>query len=169
MCKQGCSLGHRRIGYIGDRFGHQSNTERLTGYQRVLKSSGLRFRPQLAVDGDGKPVGGETALAALLGRKDPPTAVFCYNDLSALGAMRAARNLGLQLPEDLSLVGFDDLYISEYLSPALTTIRQPMRQMGRMAMETLLHLTAGQTLQHNLKVPGELIVRDSCGAPGRRK
>ena len=133
-------LGHRRIAYIGDRFGHESDAERLSGYRKALKAARLSFVPELVVHGDGKPEGGEAAMTQLLELPEPPTAVFCYNDLSALGAMRADRaHTVCAFPRILSVVGFDDLYISKYLNPPLTTVRQPMRQMGRMAMETLLH------------------------------
>ena len=160
------TCGHLRIAYIGDRLGHQSNTERFEGYRRALEQGGIPFDPRLVSIGDGKTEGGEAAMNDLLDLDRPPSAVFCYNDLSAVGAMRAARRRGLQLPAQLSLVGFDDLYISEYLNPALTTVRQPMRKMGRMAMETLLCLASGQRRVANLKVPGELIVRDSTAPPG---
>jgi DNA-binding LacI/PurR family transcriptional regulator len=162
------ALGHRRIAYIGDRFGHQSDAERLEGYRCALQAARLPLDPQLAVRGDGKPEAAETAMFGLLDLPQPPTAVFCYNDLTALGATRAARRRGLCLPADLSLVGFDDLHISQYFYPALTTIRQPMRKMGRMAMETLLDLISGRRGEQNLKVPGELVVRDSTAPPQER-
>jgi len=158
-------LGHKRIGYIGDRFGHQSDAERYTGYCRALEAAGLGADPELAQRGDGKPEGARVALARLLALASPPTAVFCYNDMSALGAMHEARNAGLNVPEDLSLVGFDDLYISQYLNPPLTTVRQPMAEMGRLAAETLLQLLAQKKSIQVLKVPGELIVRESTMPP----
>ncbi len=158
-------LGHRRIAYIGDRLGHQSDTERLTGYRRALEGAGLKLAKELVVHGDGKPEGGGQAMAQLLALPKRPTAVFCYNDMSALGAMRQIRASGLSIPEDLSVVGFDDLYFAQYLEPPLTTVRQPMRQMGRMAMETLLHIFDGPHSTHNLKVEGQLIVRHSTAAP----
>lgn len=160
------ALGHRRIAYLGDRHGYQSDAERQTGYRRALKERGLPFDLRLVARGDGKPEGAEIAIEELLALPEPPTAVFCYNDMSALGAMRRIRNHGLRIPEDISIVGFDDLYISQYIDPPLTTVRQPMRQMGRMAMETLLQIFAGAESGHDIRVPGELIVRKST-APRR--
>jgi len=158
-------LGHRRIAYLGDRFGYQSDTERCAGYRRAVEEAGMEFAPELVVHGDGKPEGGEQAMAQLLELPNRPTAVFCYNDMSALGAMRQIRAHGLKVPDDLSVAGFDDLYISRYLEPPLTTVRQPMRQMGRMAMETLLHIFDGPHSTHNLRVEGQLIVRQSTASP----
>jgi DNA-binding LacI/PurR family transcriptional regulator len=159
------ALGHRRIAYLGDRQGYQSDAERQAGYRRALKEGGLAFDRQLVVHGDGKPEGAEIAMTELLTFSGPPTAVFCYNDMSALGAMRQIREHGLKIPDDISIVGFDDLYISQYIDPPLTTIRQPMRQMGRMAMETLLQIFAGAESGHDIRVPGELIVRKSTATP----
>ena len=154
-------LGHRRIAYLGDRFGHQSDTERFTGYRRAMEEAGLGFAPELVAHGDGKPEGGEQAMAHLLDLPNRPTAVFCYNDMSALGALPQIRAHGLKVPDDVSVVGFDDLYFCQYLDPPLTTVRQPLRQMGRMAMETLLHIFDGQHSTYNIKVEGQLIVRQS--------
>jgi len=163
------ALGHRRIAYLGDRYGYQSDAERYTGYRQAVEERDLPFEPLLVAHGDGKPEGAETAIADLLALPQPPTAVFCYNDLSALGAMRQIRNRGLRIPADISVVGFDDLYISQYTDPPLTTVRQPMRQMGRMAMETLLQIFAGAESGHDIKVPGELIVRQSTAPPKESK
>jgi len=158
-------LGHRRIAYLGDRFGHQSDTERFAGYRRAVEEAGMGFAPELVAHGDGKPEGGQQAMAQLLALPGRPTAVFCYNDMSALGAMRQIRVEGLRVPDDVSVAGFDDLYMSQYLEPPLTTVRQPMRQMGRMAMETLLQIFDGAVGTHNLTVEGQLIVRESTAGP----
>ncbi|MCU1233387.1 MAG: transcriptional regulator, LacI family [Candidatus Solibacter sp.] len=158
-------LGHRRIAYLGDRSGYQSDAERYQGYHQALREAGLPLEPSLTVHGDGKPEGAEAPAAELLALLQPPTAIFCYNDLSALGAMRQVRKHGLRIPEDISVVGFDDLYISQYLNPPLTTVRQPMRQMGRLAMETLLLIFAGSDSGDAIRVPGELIVRESTAHP----
>lgn len=159
------ALGHRRIAYLGDRSGYQSDAERYQGYCEALRESGLPMEPLLTVHGDGKPEGAQIAVEVLLALPKPPTAIFCYNDQSALGAMRQIRNHGLSIPGDVSIVGFDDLYISEYINPPLTTVRQPMRRMGQLAMETLLQIFAGVESGHNIKVPGELIVRESTASP----
>ena len=158
-------LGHKRIGYIGDRNGHQSDTERLAGYRRALESAGLAFYPEFVQRGDGAPEGAREALARLLTLEVPPTAVFCYNDMSAIGAMHQARAAGLRVPDDLSLVGFDDLYITQYLNPPLTTVRQPMTEMGRLAAQTLLRLLAKEKTDQTFKIPGELVVRESTAPP----
>jgi DNA-binding LacI/PurR family transcriptional regulator len=161
-------LGHRRIAYIGDASGYQSETERHQGYERALQQAGIPLRADLVCLGDGKPELGEKMMEQLLGLLEPPTAVFCYNDMTALGALRAARTLGLQVPGDLSVVGFDDLFLSSYTTPALTTVRQPKHAMGTKAMEILLELLDGSTPESQLIVKGELIIRDSTGTPKGR-
>jgi DNA-binding LacI/PurR family transcriptional regulator len=158
-------LGHERIAYIGDQYGVQSETERLTGYRNALEEAGIPIREELAVQGNGKPEGGISAMAALLAQPDRPTAVFCYNDMTAIGAIRSIKSHGLKVPEDISVVGFDDLLLSQYTDPPLTTIHQPMRRMGNLAMETLLELLSGSTSAYNIKVPGELVVRQSTSRP----
>ncbi|HXF05815.1 MAG TPA: LacI family DNA-binding transcriptional regulator [Blastocatellia bacterium] len=158
-------LGHRRIAYIGDQYGYQSDTERFAGYRQALEMAGLDFLPELIAHGDGKPEGGMAAMEKLLALPEPPTAVFCYNDMSALGALRVIRSRGLRVPDDISLVGFDDLFIASYTNPPLTTIRQPKRQMGRMATEVLLKLLAGENSATHIQVKGELIVRESTAPP----
>ncbi len=158
-------LGHRRIAYLGDQFGRQSDTERFSGYREALSRAGLRFSRELVVHGDGKAEGAINAMSHLLALPRRPTAVVCYNDMSALGAMHRIRAAGLRVPDDFSITGFDDLHISQYLNPPLTTIRQPMRDMGRMAMETLIAILSGDTSQQNIIVPGSLIVRGSTAPP----
>jgi DNA-binding LacI/PurR family transcriptional regulator len=158
-------LGHRRIAYLGDRFGYQSDTERFAGYRRAVEAAGIEFAPELVVHGDGRPEGGQQAVTRLLALDAPPTAVFCYNDMSAVGVMREVHARGLRIPADLSVVGFDDLYLSQYLQPPLTTVRQPMHKMGRMAMETLLRIMNGEECTQIQRVAGELIVRESAARP----
>jgi DNA-binding LacI/PurR family transcriptional regulator len=159
-------LGHQRIAYIGDQFGFQSDTERFGGYRQALALADCPFLPELVVHGDGKPEGGMQAMEKLLALATPPTAVFCYNDMSAIGALRGIRARGLRVPHDISLVGFDDLFIAAYSDPPLTTVRQPKRQMGRTAMEILLELFSNAGKRVNIKVQGELVVRESTAPPG---
>lgn len=158
-------LGHRRIAYLGDRFGYQSDSERFAGYREALDCAGLPFAPELVSHGDGRPEGGYEAMKKLLALPDPPTAVFCYNDMSALGALKAIREAGLRVPRDISVVGFDDLFVAEYAEPPLTTVRQPRRQMGRLAAEILLKLIEGEQADEIIRVPGELVLRQSTAPP----
>ena len=161
-------LGHRRIAYVGDRSGYQSDAERLAGYKQALAAAGIEFVAELAVEGDGRPEAAVAAMNGLLKLADPPTAVCCYNDMTALGAMRAIRSHGLRVPEDVSVTGFDDLFFAEYLEPQLTTVRQPMRRMGEMAMENLLKLMSGEDSVAQVKVEAELIVRGSTAKANAR-
>jgi DNA-binding LacI/PurR family transcriptional regulator len=158
-------LGHRRIAYIGDKFGFQSDMERLTGYREILEEADLGFEPEFVVHGDGTPDGGRNAMQRLLTLQHPPTAVFCYNDREAIGAMRAVREHGLRVPRDVSIVGFDDMFVSSYIDPPLTTIRQPKREMGLQAGEILLQLLAGEKPQSRMTT-GVLVIRESTARHG---
>jgi DNA-binding LacI/PurR family transcriptional regulator len=160
-------LGHRCIGYIGDEFGFQSDAERFSGYQKALKEAGLPFDAGRVVYGDGTPVRGRDAMFQLLSLEEPPTAVFCYNDREALGAMRAVRERGLRVPDDISIVGFDDLFLSSYTDPPLTTIKQPKHEMGRQATQMLFGLLSGDKPQSQVST-GTLVVRQSTAPPCRR-
>jgi DNA-binding LacI/PurR family transcriptional regulator len=157
------ALGHRRIAYIGDRNGYHTDTERLAGYKDALAKADIGFVRELAVQGDGRMEAAMAAMDGLLDLDRPPTAVCCYNDLSALGAMRAIHRRGLRVPGDISVTGFDDLFFAAYLEPPLTTVRQPMRRMGQIAMENLFLLMSGEESVAQVKVEAELIVRGSTG------
>jgi DNA-binding LacI/PurR family transcriptional regulator len=162
-------LGHTRIAYLGDRFGLQSETERLKGYREALVQAGLPFREEFVVRGDGKTAGAREAATNLLGKHEGtdrrPTAVFCYNDMSALGVMQEADAAGLRIPDDLSIVGFDDLFFVGQLRPPLTTVRQPKKELGRCGMAQLLALLRGQQTDHTTLIKGELVVRESTAPP----
>ena len=155
--------GHSRIAYIGDQLGGQSDTERFEGYRAALDEAGVPFEAELAVRGNGRAEGGVDAACALLEIAAPPTAIFCYNDMTAIGALRAIHARHWRVPRDISLAGFDDLYLAQYTDPPLTTVRQPMREMGRIALDTLFALMRGATTPHSIKVPGQLVVRESTG------
>lgn len=159
------ALGHRRIAYLGDRNGRQSDTERFAGYRYALDAADLPFEPELVVHGAGNSEAGSASMSRLLDLPDPPTAAFCYDDMIALGALHQAGMRGLRVPADLSIVGFDDLPFVRFVAPPLTTVRQPMPEMGRLAMETLLDILAGSNSSHNIKVPGTLVVRQSTAPP----
>jgi DNA-binding LacI/PurR family transcriptional regulator len=158
-------LGHRRIGFVGDRFGFQSNVARHDGYRQCLASHGIPYRPDLVVMGESNPEGGMHAMDQLLALPGPPTAVFCYNDMTALGVLTSIRQHGLRVPDDISVVGFDDIVVASYTQPPLTTVRQPKQLIGRIATETLLNLLAGSQTETSRKFQGELIVRESTAPP----
>lgn len=156
-------LGHRRIAYLGDHFGYQSDVERMSGYRKALSAARIAFQAEYVVHGDSK---AETAIEVtnrLLDLKHPPTAVCCYNDMTALGAIYAIRARGLRVPEDVSVTGFDDLFFAPYTQPPLTTVRQPVYRMGQLAMENLEKLISGEESVTHVKVDTELIIRQSTG------
>lgn len=155
--------GHRRIAYIGDRFGYQSDTERFSGYRRALDGAGIVLRDEYVTHGDGKPAAAIEVMDRLLALVDPPTAVCCYNDMTALGALRAIHARGLHVPGDLSVTGFDDLFLAAYTEPPLTTMHQPMRRMGQLAMESLYKLMNGEQSVPRLRIRPELVARLSTG------
>ena len=154
-------LGHRRIAYLGDQFGLQSDTERFAGFKRAMAEAKLPVKRDYVLRGDGKPEKGRERAAELLDRKKPPTAIFCYNDMTALGALEEAAARGLEPGRNLSVVGFDDLFFAGLLKPGLTTIRQPKRELGRRAMALLLALLRGEEAERTAVIRGELVVRGS--------
>jgi DNA-binding LacI/PurR family transcriptional regulator len=154
-------LGHRRIAYVGDRTGLQSDSERFAGYRKALEQAGLPVRPEFVVHGDGKPEGAAQAFAPLLARRERPSAVFCYNDMSALGVLQQATKNRLAVPADLSVAGFDDIFFAGLLQPGLTTMRQPKRELGRRAMELLFAILNGERAEKEIVIRGELVVRAS--------
>ena len=160
-------LGHRRIAYLGDHNSHRPNAARQAGYKAALARAGIALAPELIVTCDGGPEAAIEAMHELLRMNTPPTAVCCASDMMALGAMRAIRSRRLRVPEDVSVTGFDDLFFAAYLVPPLTTVRQPLRQMGQMAMEILFKLMSEQQAPAQTKVEAELIVRGSTAKPPR--
>jgi DNA-binding LacI/PurR family transcriptional regulator len=158
-------LGHRRIAYVTGPLNHSSDTGRLAGYHQALNEAGISFDSALVAPGNGRVESGEQALSELLKAAGPFTAVFCYNDMTAIGLLRAARRFNLAVPQDLSVVGFDDISFASYVCPALTTIAQPQFEMGQQAMQMTLELikhpspTDGQAADISIK--GQLIVRES--------
>ncbi|HZC06893.1 MAG TPA: LacI family DNA-binding transcriptional regulator [Ktedonobacterales bacterium] len=130
-------LGHRRIAHITGPKDFLCTEERLRGYRVALEEAGIPVDPSLIVQGDFSTPSGETLAAALFALPEPPTAIFAANDESAYGVMNAAEKGGVRIPEDLALVGFDDITSSALTRPALTTVRQPFYEMGRAAIGLL--------------------------------
>jgi LacI family transcriptional regulator len=159
-------LGHRRIALITGPRGWLSTEERLSGYQTALAAAGVMPLPALVAEGDFKLTGGRAAAARLLDLERPPTAIFASNDNMALGVMQIARDRGLRVPEDLSVVGFDDSESAGIVTPALTTVRQPLAELGRIAVSLLTRLIEGQRVEAlRIELATRLVVRESTSSP----
>lgn len=161
-------LGHQRIGMVAGSFSiSYRSCQRWHGYKQCLKNNNIFYDKNLLAQTDSSLIGGRDAVKKLLSLENPPTAVFCSNDYLALGAMKGARELGFSLPEDLSIVGFDDIQIASYVIPELTTIRQPAYEIGKLGAELLLHHIGGQMKPVQQMMESSLIVRESTVmAPG---
>jgi LacI family transcriptional regulator len=159
-------LGHRRIALITGPRGWTSTEERLGGYQTALAAAGVLPSAELVAAGDFRIGGGRVAATALLELPHPPTAIFASNDNMAIGALQVARERGLRVPEDLSVVGFDDSESAAIVTPALTTVRQPLAELGRIAVSLLSRLIEGQRVEAlRIELATKLVVRDSTAAP----
>lgn len=158
-------LGHRRIGVVSDSPEITSSAERIQGYRQALRAGGIAPEPGLISIGGPTRDDGEAAALRLLDRPDRPTAVFTANNFMTVGALRAARSLGLRIPEDVALVGFDDLDWTTLVQPPVTVVRQPVADLGRVAGERLLRRLEGDTgPPRRIRLDANLIVRGSCGA-----
>ncbi|MCP3890968.1 MAG: LacI family transcriptional regulator [Desulfobulbaceae bacterium] len=162
------SLGHKRICMVAGNFSMTDRSfHRWHGYKKCLRNDGILYDKELLVQTDYSLSGGRDSIKKLLTLPSPPTAVFCSNDYLALGAMKGAREAGLNLPEDLSIVGFDDMQTASYMVPALTTIRQPAYEMGQRAAKLLLEMIEKKSKPVQEMMDSSLIVRESTTiAPG---
>src|SRR5437660_2358776 len=137
-------LGHRRIAAITGPRGWVATEDRRRGYHAALASAGILPRPELEAEADFEIGGGVEAAGRLLDLAEPPTAIFAFNDNLAIGTIQAARARGVRVPEDLSVVGFDDIEHATIVTPTLTTVRQPLAEMGRTAVSLLIRLVERQ-------------------------
>jgi LacI family transcriptional regulator len=159
-------LGHRRIGVLAGPEGWYATEERLLGFRAALAGAGILPDPQLIAHTDWQIPGGERAAGELLDRPNGPTAIFAFNDNTAIGAMNAARERGLVVPDDLSLVGFDDTSQAVIVTPHLTTVRQPLAELGRTGVSLLMRLLEGQRVEAlRMELSTTLVVRDSTAPP----
>lgn len=159
-------LGHRRIGHLSGAGGSVPARERLAGYRSALESADLPHDPELVAGGGFSYEAGFAAAQQLLELEDPPTALFAASDEAALGAFEAARQASLRVPQDLSVVGFDDTLIAGWASPKLTTVHQPLHAMGEMAVEQAVTLLAGGSRRtHPLQLQTSLVERSSTAPP----
>jgi LacI family transcriptional regulator len=156
------SLGHRRIAYLGGPVMAVSNQARVHGYQAAMEAEKAQVLRSYVRHGEFTYQSGLLGAAALLDLGKPPTAVFAGNDEIALGVIETARTRGMLVPEDLSVVGFDDTRLAQMASPPLTTVRQPLREMGGVALRTALRLAGGEKVEsHHIELATELVVRAS--------
>jgi DNA-binding LacI/PurR family transcriptional regulator len=154
------ALGHRRIGFVAGPEGGRSSRERLLGYHQGMQGCGLAGADGLIQQGAGLPEDGRTALDAFLRLDEPPTGVLCYNDLSAIGVLAGAARAGARVPDDLSVIGYDNIPLSAYAVPPLTTVEQPKAAMGRAAIEVCLRALAGEVMPDRV-LSGQLVLRES--------
>jgi LacI family transcriptional regulator len=159
-------LGRRRVAMITGPMDQDVGRNRLRGYRLALEEAGLPSCPELVVQGNFEPGSGEAAVAALLESGVRFDAIFAANDPMALAAMRALRTAGLRVPDDVALVGFDDVEAACFTIPALTTVHQPLYEMGAAAARTVVAAAEGREIERHIEVPTRLVVRESCGADG---
>lgn len=155
--------GRKRIAMISGPLRYTVSTDRLEGYQRALSEAGMEQRADWVVVGNFSMESGYEAMASLLERPEWPDGVFCASDEMAIGAQAAIREKGLRMPDDIALVGFDDMRFAAYASPPLTTIRQPAAQLGEAAVRMMQAIFHGEAIeQHTVILDHELVIRESA-------
>ncbi|MER5609403.1 LacI family DNA-binding transcriptional regulator [Micromonospora tulbaghiae] len=156
------SLGHRRVAHISGRPDLESARLREAGFRKAMADAGVPVDEQLVRVGGFRTETAASTAAELLALPDRPTAIFAGNDLSAISTVDVARGLGLGVPDDLSVIGFDNIPESALVDPPLTTIRQPLQRMGAESLRLLIDLIAGVERDTHIQLPTELVVRASC-------
>jgi LacI family transcriptional regulator len=161
-------LGHRRIGFITGWQVHPSSHERLQGYQSALAAHNLVFDPAMVCVGDFLIDGGYQAGRKLLSMPDPPSAIFASSDDMAIGVMNAARQLGRRIPDDVSIMGFDDIHQASHVYPRLTTVSQSLEEIGAIALNMLLeYISNPDSPRRQHMMATRLVIRESCQPPAR--
>ncbi len=158
-------LGHERIGFLGGREDLESAHLREAGFREAMADAGIAVNERLVRPTGFQPQVAGVEARAILSLPEPPTAIFAANDITAERAIAAAQSLGLSVPADVSVVGFDDIPEAALYDPPLTTVRQPLGEMGEAAMAMLLNLLGGVDGSIHVRLPVELVVRDSCAPP----
>lgn len=159
-------LGHRRIGFITGSLDLGAAVDRLDGFKAALRTNRIPILPELIHEGTFAQLDGYTGASYFLTLKKPPSAIFASNDVMAMAAMDAVRERGMRIPEDISIIGFDDIPQASLIRPSLTTIRQPLEQMGRIAAQMLFEILRNPDHKYKrVELPTELIVRDSIAKP----
>lgn len=156
-------LGHKHIGFITGLMDLGCSQDRLLGYTRAMEEAGLNINHTFVGNGNFTRVSGELIAEQWLSRKEKPTAIFCSNDEMALGVMEVAAKFGIKIPAQLSVLGFDDINEAKLRKPALTTIRQPLFEMGNQAAVGMINLLAGEAITSQM-LETQLVIRDSCSS-----
>jgi DNA-binding LacI/PurR family transcriptional regulator len=155
---------HRRVAHISGPGGHQSAVDRLEGYRDALGVHSLPYSSGMVVEGDYSVDSGYSAMRRLIAMQPRPTAIFAANDEMAFGALRAAGEAGIDVQKDIALIGFDDIQLASVVNPALTTVHQPMAELGSLAARRLMDILDGRpTAQRQIELPTQLVIRHSCG------
>ncbi len=155
-------LGHRRIALVTGPMAEDCSVDRRSGFIQALETAGVQFDESLVYEGDWSASSGRDALLKMSQQNNLPEAVFAQNDRMALGVLHAARELGLRVPEQLAVIGVDDMPLASYFDPPLTTMRQDMPRIGREAARLLIeHISRPQVTLSHIKLPGELVIRQS--------
>jgi LacI family repressor for deo operon, udp, cdd, tsx, nupC, and nupG len=159
-----CSLGHERIAFISGLMDSSVCKERYHGYTHILSNLGIKLDKLIVIKGDYSYQSGEVAAKHLLSLTDPPTAIMCANDSMAIGAMKVIQENGLKIPDDISVIGFDDIKVASRVYPSLSTIAAPINEIASKSVEMLTAIIDGNDLdyQHSI-LPATLILRSSCG------
>ncbi|MCI0636288.1 MAG: LacI family transcriptional regulator [Actinobacteria bacterium] len=157
-------LGHRRIGFVAGPERIRTSGVRLTGHREALERSGLALDPALVESGGFTTEGGAKAATELVGRRDDVTAIFAANDVMAFGVLHALAGLGIRVPKDVSVAGFDDIQLAGFATSPLTTVRVPMSELGQLGAQMALNALAGNRIR-SVTLPTEIVVRASTAPP----
>jgi len=158
-----CSLGHKRIGFMTGLADSDVGKNRFAGYKSGLNNNGIKMSEKLVFRGDYSFESGTKGADYFLSLKNPPTAIMCANDAMAIALIRQAAQHGVNVPDDISVIGFDDIAVASQISPALTTLAAPIDKMTELACDMLISLINGEKLESkHVALPAELVIRDSC-------
>lgn len=161
-------LGHKRIAVITEQV--QSSADRIRGYKTALNNFELLYDDNLFSEAQATVENGKKEAGKLLNLEDPPTVMFAFNDILAIGAMEAAHKRGLSIPEDVSIIGFDNTILAKYCYPPLTTMAQPLDEIGNQAVDLLVgEIESKITRKQRVMLSAELVIRDSTGPLKKKK
>ncbi len=171
MVRHLLDLGHRRIAMVMGEKGHFDTGERLQGYRSALLEAGIEPDRDYEAQGDFSEASGHRAVQELLALPEPPTAIFCANDSMAIGGLCAVHDAGLRVPDDVTVVGFDDIPLAHYMSPPLSSVHVPVFEMGARAVTRLIAALKGEPVseRRHERLPTHLVVRSSCTPPPVRR